>query len=555
MKHLKKLGSVLLALVMVLALAVPAFAADDAVMVDVSSTNPTHQFETYQIFTAPQNKDENGKLDGSLDLNNIQWGEAVTNAETLWNALEEKYPNVFRSSEDTIEGTAYPANRPTGLSTKTSDSAKAVAKLLMDNFARGTTDKTIPDNAELAKVFYDVFKAANARKTLVQTDTKVLTGYYLVTDSLDNGASIAEYMLWNITQATPITPKASTSKVKKEVFDPISGTYKDAAIYSEGEAGMTDAAGNVPTTGDKIQFKITVDLPTNLKNYTTENPYNLELRDKMSSTLTYAGIKSVKLYGPTDDATDTDAGTEVAEQYYTEITNNSDWTFIFQVPSLQQIGQANGKLVLIYEATFNPNTVTGSAGNDNTVELWVNENKLDEDDSTVYSLEVIVNKVNAAGQPLEGARFALVAEADLDNVWDSNGNKLIDGADESKLIPLTAGTGAVHTVKNLKVGTYYLVETQVPDGGYNAIAPIKVTINATVDDQTALKVTIEQEGKDFSVDESNMKVSADIENRTGSMLPETGGIGTTIFYIVGGLLVVGAVVLLITKRRTSADEE
>ena len=100
-------------------------------------------------------------------------------------------------------------------------------------------------------------------------------------------------------------------------------------------------------------------------------------------------------------------------------------------------------------------------------------------------------------------------------------------------------------VEGLDADTYYLEETKAP-GGYNKLAgPVEVEISHTVTDEGVhMTHTLKQ-------DTTNVE-KVEIENKSGTELPETGGIGTTIFYVLGSILVIGAVVLLITKKRMNA---
>lgn len=521
MKKMKKIAASLLALVMVAAMMVPAMAES----VTVKNSKPDeHTFRAYQIFTAEPSTDADGNKDGGLNINSVMWGSAVTNPGAFWDAIEP----LLKAD---VEG-----NRPAKPDPFT---AQAVARILNDNFdEEGGTDKVYAGNKALAQAIYGV--VSKSPSTLVEggDGTPMSTGYYLVTDSTDGEETVAEYMLWNVVSNTTIYPKTSTTIVKKEVLDKFGDKqYKDAAIYGD------------TTAGNEVEFKITVDLPSNLNKYPDSQPYNLTLTDTMSKGLTYVeGSMAIKLVKGEN------------EQAITAAPVVNGQVFTLAINGLQAYPTyASGIVEITYKAVFNAETETGATGNKNTVELDVDGTKY-TDDADVYTLEVIVNKKNAANQPLSGAKFALLKAEDLpeggiDAVWDKVNHKLVDNADTSKFITLTEnGETAVHTTdKPLAAGTYYLIETAAPGGGYTPVDPMQVTITASVNPQTGLSVTLDN--SKFETD-GNKNVTTTVVNRIGTLLPQTGGMGTTLFYIGGAVLAIGAVVLLITKRRVGdADDE
>ncbi len=136
--------------------------------------------------------------------------------------------------------------------------------------------------------------------------------------------------------------------------------------------------------------------------------------------------------------------------------------------------------------------------------------------------------------------------------------------DEAEATTLTSDVNGNFVVIGLDEGTYYLKETKAPSG-YNLLSsPITVIINATdvhnleydgtnaSSELTGIEITVN--GNTTSGDTDSGIVSAKVENNSGSVLPETGGIGTTIFYVGGAIIVVGAVILLIVKRRMRTAE-
>lgn len=160
------------------------------------------------------------------------------------------------------------------------------------------------------------------------------------------------------------------------------------------------------------------------------------------------------------------------------------------------------------------------------------ENNDDSDTVEVYNAKFTVSKKDGDGEPLAGAGFVIQNEDGKYYKLADNTITWVDTADAADTHS-SDDNGAVPPFMGLKDGTYTLIEYIVPSG-YNKAADSTFTIAAS----------------DYSV--ANLEQSADVTNQAGSTLPSTGGIGTTIFYVVGAILVVGAGVVLITRRRMSA---
>ena len=181
-----------------------------------------------------------------------------------------------------------------------------------------------------------------------------------------------------------------------------------------------------------------------------------------------------------------------------------------------------------------------------------------KDTVIAFTYKVVVNKVDENKKPLAGAEFTLEKYDAATQTWVA-------------IKKVETEAGSVFTFKGLDDGNYRLTETVTPDG-YNSIEPIEFTVTASHDieweTQDRLEVlnslTGDAETGDIEVEEineikftpieNNEGLTTDVINQSGVLLPETGGIGTTIFYIVGGLLAVGAVILLVTKKRMATAE-
>lgn len=169
--------------------------------------------------------------------------------------------------------------------------------------------------------------------------------------------------------------------------------------------------------------------------------------------------------------------------------------------------------------------------------------KTPKDTVKVFTYQTIINKVDQDGKALSGAEFTLVKK-----------NK--DGSTKNVDVVKNA-EGKSFTFKSLDAGNYVLEETKTPDG-YNTNKAIEFTIDADYDKEaddpqlTKLSGDVNSGVAKFDANKADSSLKADIVNRKGSLLPSTGGMGTTILYVVGSILVLVAAILLITKKRMDA---
>lgn len=169
--------------------------------------------------------------------------------------------------------------------------------------------------------------------------------------------------------------------------------------------------------------------------------------------------------------------------------------------------------------------------------------KTPKDTVKVFTYQTIINKLNENNEALKGAGFTLYKK-DKDGNWNT-------------VKAISAGEATRFEFKGLDAGNYKLEETTTPDG-YNTIKPIEFTIDAKYDTEaddpqlTKLSGDVTSGTAEFSSNLSDGSLTAGIVNRKGSLLPSTGGMGTTILYVVGSILVLAAAVLLITKKRMDA---
>ena len=497
MKHLKKLAGVLLALAMVFTLALPAFAAETTYSITINNSAEGHTYEAYQIFT--------GDLSGTT-LSNIVWGSGVSEA-----------------GQTALGDAAAKAE-----ALKTEADAKAFAKEVASYLTTAASSaNTVSDGN------YVIFGLA--------------AGYYLVKDQdgslTGDNDSYTEYIV-KVVSNTTATPKSDVPTFQKKVKD-INDSTDDAMT------GWQDSADH--DIGDSVPFQLKATLADNVSSYTT---YKVVFRDTQSKGLTYNNDAKVYIGGEeTDGFTVTD-------------TVNADGTTTLTVScdDVKALGAGNGSVITVeYTATLIENAVLGSAGNPNEVYLEYsnNPNKSESGDNEtgntpkdvviVFTYKTIISKVTKNPDydpevegskeyiPLTGAEFTLEKYNKETDKWEA-------------ITVVKNDEGTTFTFYGLDDGNYRLTETKTP-AGYNSIDPIEFTVTAEHDvlsdnpALTSLSGNATTGELTFTPNTTEGSLSADVVNKYGSTLPETGGMGTTLFYVLGGGLVLVAVVLLVTKKR------
>lgn len=502
-KAMKKLMAALLAVAMVCAMAIPAFAAAGTEVSGSKVDITNHDFEAYQIFSA--------KLDSTKDtLSDVKWGNGVKDTELL----------------AALQGTT---------DFSTCSSASDVAEKL-EAFS---TEQATRFAAFVANGYLSTTKIAGTGTIDLPS-----AGYYLIKDVTEVDG---EYDASNLTLLLVSGPKTVTPKVKTDI-PTLQKKVKDKndSIGESATTGWQDSADY--DIGDTIPYQLTATLG-DVSNFDT---YYVEFVDTMKH-LTYNNITSVKV----------DNRTLNAGEY------NYDWdsaskTLKVSIDNVKAYGATNkSKIVVEYTAILDSDAVIGSTGNPNTAYLIFSNNpngtgtgKTAPDKNIVFTYKVVANKIDENDKPLPGAAFALYKKLPA---VPTNGTSYVLQDNEPYALIKELNVGVGGKVENetrtnfewdgIDDGDYMIKEIITP-AGYNSIEPITFTVTADHEIEADNPKLIELKGGDKftgSVDNDSLTIS--IQNRMGSTLPGTGGIGTTIFYVVGGGLMVAAGILLITKKR------
>ncbi len=372
----------------------------------------------------------------------------------------------------------------------------------------------------------------------------VAPGYYLIVDvstGLPAGEISSAYILQALEDVVIKSKHSAGPKVEKKIDD------TNDSVDAENKINWQDSADH--DIGDLIDFKLEMTVPSafaQFKEY--KEAYRFVFHDTEEKGLTFQpNSVVVKINGET-----------VLTTGYEVVTSPEDGdTFDVIFADMTKIdGLKVGDVVSVeYKSRLNENAVLGNQGNVNEVYgEFSNLHRPDypgltpKDFVIAFTYKVVVNKVDENEDPLAGAAFTLEKYDAATGTWKA-----------LEQVETTAGT--VFTFEGLDDGNYRLTETDTPDG-YNSIDPIEFTVTADhnvewTDEGARLTVLETLSGNvttgeiSFTATDDKSTLDTTVINEQGVILPETGGVGTTIFYILGGLLSVCAIVLLITKKRMS----
>lgn len=506
MKAMKRIFAMLLALVMTLGMVTTAFAVEGdptgTGSITINDSIKGKTYDLYRIFDMTTDAEDGTKV-------------AYTIAES-WKA--------FFAAEGA--GASYLLD---------SDESGTLNQIVVDGTEKyiNITEENVSSFAEAALKYA---AAKEADKTVsgngsAVTESGLELGYYLV---YPRGAADIKAGNGSICSLTSTVPSA---------------TVNIKADYPEIEKTVDD---DLVEIGQKVTYTITGQVPDT----TGYETYSYTVSDTMLGGLTFNQDVAVKI--GTDE---TAASVEVTPEY-----ENDGFTLTIDMTKYQQyIGET---VTITYTATVNENAVIGGEGNSNKAVLTYSNNPSDDTSTTenppvevkVYTAKIVINKydgnVSDKTEKLENAKFVLknsdgkYYKATTDAVtgkvtkveWIETGT---DGSIPSDATEVTTDASGAAEFTGLKPGTYYLVETAAP-AGYNKLTD---AVTVTIDES---QVKDDDTDTSESTETATGTITADVPNYSGTVLPTTGGMGTTVFYVIGSVLVLGAAVLLITRRRMRA---
>lgn len=499
MKKMKKLVGILLTLAMIVAMSVTAFAAD----ITIKGTG--QEYKAYKLLNATNDTTDTTKF-------------AYT--------LNDKYASILREVTEKTDGAEI-----VKMISESADSIQSFADKVYNKVKKLDADYTTTDK---------IFKGVDQ-------------GYYLIVETALDGADDTYSLVMLDTVGTgniEVTTKEDVPTLEKKVQEKNDSTDGE----TDGETDWQDGADY--DKGDNVPFKLTGTVSDKYDNY---GSYAYTFHDKMSNGLTFNN--DVKVY--VDGTQITTGYTVVTENLTDTDTDGNVCTFEVRFENLKNISSvnANSKITVEYTAKLNEKAVIGSTGNPNKASLEYSNNPYGKGTGTtpwdkviVFTYKLVANKIDKDEHPLAGAGFTLYKLNASSGKYEAVGSE-IKGTDED---PKTR-----FEFSHLDAGQYKLVETTIP-AGYNKAADLEFKVVASYDTDKAdpkfetLKVTDldnhELTGV-FTIDQKNDDaVTTKITNLSGTELPSTGGMGTTILYVIGAILVIGAGILLITKKRMNANK-
>lgn len=521
-KAIKKLLAALLAVAMLCAMAIPAFAYD------TEEVRAHHSFEAFQIF-------QGDVSDDNTKISNVKWGKNITNSTDF---LEKLTADPTISGEFNNPTTAQDVLAVISKWHDSDDNSIAFARFVCHYLYSGAVDPgtSIPSSGDVVEIPIDG------------------AGYYLIVDTtyFKPGDSYHAYnsFLLKVNKGKfnlPIKPKFVKPTVEKKVYDNDINDISSAG----GWGSSADHAIN-----EKFKFQLIAKLPASDDcAYDYYDKYTVCFNDTLSDGITFDKLDTVEI-------TNGDGGVSQVINNYTLDPNDPQSSFKLSIDNVKTCVPDLNKgatITVTYTAHLNENATVNTEGGSNTTDnknsvflQYSNNPRIDtsldhtpESEVRVYTYQLNNTKYrddDTPGNELAGAGFRLYSGKDCTKEQEIKLKKNITDGTYSPYFGTDAGDEMFSdehgqfNVKGLDAGTYYLKETTTPADftPCSVIPPVTITANHT---------------KDYVDLSGNLSTTIINKKAGGITLPSTGGIGTTIFYVVGGGLMVAAIVLLVTKKR------
>ena len=542
MKSMKKLVTLLLSLVMLCALALPAMADGENDYSITITDAKGHTYTAYQVLSGVYflGDGKNYTEKGKEYLSDVQWGDAIDQTEILGNLQASTIIGSDFTGEKTAEEVAYILQGYTNKSEKLDEFARIVNNSLNEN-ATGKPSKIVDDSKEV-------------------TIDGLTAGYYFVKDTGTIGeGEIATKFLVKVVGKANVTVKDQTPTFEKKIVKADGSTVNGTSV----------------NVGDTVTFRLTANVP----DMASFNEYTFTMHDTLSEGLTF-DKNSVKVTVDGKTVTNTNANEKYTLTYPANNNSKDTFTISFTKDQLKNLVKHTGgidenlkfgaTIVVEYTATLNDKALNKDVETNKAYLEYTNNPsgtgiaKTPDALVYVYDFDLTVDKfdgteretADANSKRLKGATFILYK---VDGEGENAKNLYYVQNEDTKAVTwakteaeathfITDENGKI-TFQGIAAGTYYLRETKAPDG-YNTLKKDKeVEITATYKNNG--------EPDNFSATSTGNRQYIQVQsiaNKAGAVLPSTGGIGTTIFYVLGSILALGAAVLLIAKKRMNGQD-
>ena len=480
---MKKIISLILALMLVASFAVTAFAAEETGSITINGVNEDGTYEIYKL----------------LDLES-------------YDAAASAY--------------SYKANA-TWAAFFASDDAKAYMSTDADGYITWIAAEDDDTKAAFAKLALTYAKTNG----ISPVKSSKNAGEFVITDAsgkfsdLELGYYLVDSTVGALCGLTTTNPNASINT--KNGIPTIDKQVKEDSTEQWG-------AHNTADIGQTVEYRVTINVHAGAENYI--------LHDVMDDGLTYLRVTGIEHVVPGTGTHAVDAAKYEVKTDAAVTADNCDFEVHFSKDFCDEL-ETNDKIIVTYEAMLNRNAVIAGSGNVNTAWLSFGEgHESNKDSVTTYTYGIDIVKTNSQNALIDGAQFKIYDAANGGNevavvLMDDGVTYRRARADEIG-IAIVVKDGKVRVV-GFDNGTYYLEETEAPDGYNKLTARQKFIISDSNLDAT------------FNGETYSTGSGVHVVNKTGSMLPETGGLGTLLFTVLGGGAALSTGVVLVTKKRMS----